>query len=118
MTRPESVVPPSHYPVALVPGQFQEYYRKFSAAELLYVKFNTFPLHHTFTYAPFVPFRCYPVNTALADPVQLDLRLREYSRRRHDNSDSEDDSSDDSSSGSSDSSDSSDVSPRFPLYWL
>lgn len=26
---------PSSYPVALVPGQFQEYYRKFSPAELL-----------------------------------------------------------------------------------
>lgn len=26
---------PSHYPVALVPGQFQEYYRQYSAAELL-----------------------------------------------------------------------------------
>lgn len=25
----------SHYPVAIVPGQFQEYYRKYSAAELL-----------------------------------------------------------------------------------
>lgn len=26
---------PSNYPVALVPGQFQEYYRTYSAAELL-----------------------------------------------------------------------------------
>lgn len=26
---------PSHYPVALVPGQFQEYYRTYNAAELL-----------------------------------------------------------------------------------
>lgn len=42
MTRPESAAPPSHYPVALVPGQFQEYYRKFSAAELLYDKINAF----------------------------------------------------------------------------
>lgn len=29
--------PLSHYPIALVPGQFQEFYRNFSAAELLYV---------------------------------------------------------------------------------
>lgn len=27
----------SNYPVALVPGQFQENYRQYSAAELLYV---------------------------------------------------------------------------------
>lgn len=26
---------PSNYPVALVPGQFQEYYRTYSAAQLL-----------------------------------------------------------------------------------
>lgn len=26
---------PSHYPVALVPGQYQDYYRKYSPAELL-----------------------------------------------------------------------------------
>lgn len=31
--------PLSHYPIALVPGQFQEFYRNFSAAELLYVYF-------------------------------------------------------------------------------
>lgn len=33
MSRPTPV--PSNYPVALVPGQFQEYYRNYSAAELL-----------------------------------------------------------------------------------
>lgn len=27
--------PLTHYPIALVPGQFQEHYRTFSAAELL-----------------------------------------------------------------------------------
>lgn len=32
-TRPDTK--PSHYPIALVPGQFQEYYREYSAAELL-----------------------------------------------------------------------------------
>lgn len=55
-------------------------------------------------------YRCYPINTALADPIDLDRRLREYNRRDRE-SDSEDDSDDDSaSSNSSDSSDSSDVS--------
>lgn len=33
MTRPKAA--PSTYPVALVPGQFQDYYRNYSAAELL-----------------------------------------------------------------------------------
>lgn len=43
-TRPENTAPPSHYPVALVPGQFQEYYRKLSAAELLYVFYQYFEI--------------------------------------------------------------------------
>lgn len=37
MVRPPEETAPSNYPVALVPGQFQEYYRRFNAAELLYV---------------------------------------------------------------------------------
>lgn len=35
MNRPKP--PPSIYPVALVPGQYQDYYRNYSAAELLCV---------------------------------------------------------------------------------
>lgn len=37
MVRPPEETAPSYYPVALVPGQFQEYYRSYNAAELLYV---------------------------------------------------------------------------------
>lgn len=37
MTHADAVGPPTDYPLALVPGQFQEYYRKIDAAELLYV---------------------------------------------------------------------------------
>lgn len=37
MVRPPAETAPSDYPIALVPGQFQEYYRSYNAAELLYV---------------------------------------------------------------------------------
>lgn len=64
-------------------------------------------------------FRCYPLNTVLADPHDLDRKLREYyqevrkSRCISDNDDIDSDSDSSSSSDSdsdSDSSDSSDVS--------
>lgn len=67
-------------------------------------------------------FRCYPINTVLADPYQLDKKLREYYnkvRRSHYNS--SDDSGDSDSSCSSDSdsdeSDSSDVRNFFSLVF-
>lgn len=67
---------------------------------------NSYFCHHL--------FRCYPLNTVLADPYQLDRKLREYSnktRRMQYNSDDSDDDSDSSCSSDSDSesSDSSDV---------
>lgn len=117
LTRPEDTAPVSHYPIALVPGQFQEYYRKLSAAEILYVnepiaaRTPSLPSTSNISFI----FRCYPINTALADPEQLDRRLRECTNRIRD-SDSEDESDDDDSSSSgsgsssSGSSDSSDVS--------
>lgn len=59
------------------------------------------------------PFRCYPINTVLADPYDLDRKLRDYYnkiRRSHYNSDSDsDDDSDSSSDSDSDDSDSSSV---------
>lgn len=58
-------------------------------------------------------FRCYPINSVLADPYDLDQKLREYSnrvRRSHYNSDDSDDDSDSSSDSDSDDSDSSSVS--------
>lgn len=64
--------------------------------------------------------RCYPLNTVLADPQQLDRKLREYydkMQRSHYNSDDDSGSESDSScsSGSdSDDSDSSDV--RYPNF--
>lgn len=61
--------------------------------------------------------RCYPINTVLADPHQLDKKLREYyNNTRHSqyNSDNSDNDSDSSCSSDSDSgSDSSDVSINF-----
>lgn len=70
----------------------------------------------------FSHFRCYPLNTVLADPHDLDRKLREYyqevqkSRRINDDSDSDSDSSSSSDSDSdSDSSDSSDVRDTFHL---
>lgn len=50
--------------------------------------------------------RCYPINTALADPIELDRKLREYSRNPRVTGAVSDSS--DSSSGSSDSDSSSD----------
>lgn len=41
MVRPPEETAPTYYPVALVPGQFQEYYRTYNAAELLYVIYNS-----------------------------------------------------------------------------
>lgn len=61
-------------------------------------------------------FRCYPINTVLADPYQLDKKLREYYHRvRRSHYNSSDESGDDSDSScssdsDSDDSDSSDVS--------
>lgn len=59
-------------------------------------------------------FRCYPINTVLAEPYDLDRKLREYCnrvRRSHYNSDDESgDDSDSSSDSDTDDSDSSSVS--------
>lgn len=65
--------------------------------------------------------RCYPINTILADPNQLDRKLREYyqkMRQSQCNSDESDDDSDSSCSSDSDTdtSDSSEVS--LNLYLL
>lgn len=52
----------------------------------------------------FVFCRCYPINTVIADPYQLDRKLREYYNKSHhiksgsDSDDSDDDSDSDSSS--------------------
>lgn len=52
----------------------------------------------------FVFRRCYPINTVIADPYQLDRKLREYYNKSHhiksgsDSDDSDDDSDSDSSS--------------------
>lgn len=90
----------SHYPVALVPGQFSEYYHTYTPEELA----------------------CYPINTALLDPLQLREILRSDRYRKllaevasasdsdggssssSSDSDLSDDDDDDSSSDSDDSS--------------
>lgn len=54
-------------------------------------------------------FRCYPINTVIADPYQLDWMLRDYcNRSRYINSDSDSDSEDGSDSASSSDDNSSD----------
>lgn len=67
-------------------------------------------------------FRCYPINTALADPYELDQKLRDYyikiSRSQY-MSDEEISSEDDTSSESeSDSSDSSNVRITIMIHEL
>lgn len=60
----------------------------------------------------FINFRCYPINTVLADPHQLDQKLRDYYNiisgsqcNSDDESSSDNDSLSDSDSESSDDSD-------------
>lgn len=66
----------------------------------------------------FVHFRCYPINTVLADPYQLDQKLRDYyskifgSQCNSDDGSSSDDSDSDSDSDS-ECSDSSNVRISF-----
>lgn len=83
----------SHYPVALVPGQFSEYYHAYTPEELA----------------------CYPINTALLDPLQLREILQSDRYRQllaevaseSDSGSSSSSSDDDSSSDSDDSDDDS-----------
>lgn len=66
-------------------------------------------------------FRCYPINTVLADPYQLDHKLREYynkTRRIHYVSDDESGSDSDSSSSSDSDSDDSDSSSVKMIFIL
>lgn len=53
-------------------------------------------------------FRCYPINSALADPIDLDSKLRLLSTTKKKHKRCVDDVGSDSSSSSSDSDDSSD----------
>lgn len=117
----------SHYPVALVPGQFQEYYRQYSAAELLYVfvcYVETYYKKRNFAneFLFYICFhRCYPINTVLANPYTLDKKLRDYYQKTNGsryisgecNSDSDCDSDCSDCSTNSSSSDSSDVCIRI-----
>lgn len=64
-------------------------------------------------------FRCYPVNTVLADPVELDRRIRAYfNKKLKIDSDNESVSSDDGSDSDSSSSDSSDYSSSSDVSFV
>lgn len=52
----------------------------------------------------FFIFSCYPINTALANPYELDKKLREYSRNRKPTDSDSDSSSSESDDESSDDS--------------
>ncbi|KAL7036878.1 hypothetical protein ACKWTF_008978 [Chironomus riparius] len=79
----------SPYPVALVPGQFSEFYEKYTPEQLA----------------------CYPINTVLVDFNKLQEYLKTHPEPYESSSDSSDSSDDEGSdSGSSTDSDSSDES--------
>ncbi|XP_065347835.1 proteoglycan 4 isoform X1 [Cloeon dipterum] len=86
---------PGTYPVALIPGQYTDYYKDYSANELKYL----------------------PVNTVMYGPLrpneQLEEKMSEGSQSDSEGSSSSDDSSSDTSSeGSADSADSLSTAPE------
>ncbi len=83
-------LPMGHYPVALIPGQFVDYYKSFTPEQMTYL----------------------PLNSATAGPAQAGTRLQDIKSNNKVDSDgeSESDSESDSSSGSSGSSSDSDES--------
>ncbi|KAK3580390.1 hypothetical protein CHS0354_001510 [Potamilus streckersoni] len=85
------------YPVALIPGQFQEYYRRYSKEELKYFPLNT---------ALFDPPK--RMGNNLANPADADSEDQEEEGKQA-GSGSESESGDDSSSNSDDSSNSEDT---------
>ncbi|XP_015119936.1 titin [Diachasma alloeum] len=70
----------SHYPVALIPGQYTDYYREYTPAELRY----------------------YPLNTVLYGPMRPNERKFDSQSEGSQSDSDSDSSSDDSSSSSSD----------------